>query len=108
MNEVYKLKEVSTGAEKVIAKDDGFNPPEDKEGNFQRLQRAIEVVYEGAFVVGSDRLLKWEMAKNMMRPKSDFTKVKMNYSLVAPRMYKGKIESLVSRITGYGTRWCLS
>ena len=101
MNEVYKLKEVSTGAEKVIAKDDGFNPPEDKEGNFQRLQRAIEVVYEGAFVVGSDRLLKWEMAKNMMRPKSDFTKVKMNYSLVAPRMYKGKIESLVSRITGF-------
>ena len=25
----------------------------------------------------------------------------MNYSLVAPRMYKGKIESLVSRITGF-------
>ena len=37
----------------------------------------------------------------MMRPKSDYTKVKMNYSLVAPRMYKGKIESLVGRITGF-------
>ena len=36
-----------------------------------------------------------------MRPKSDFTKVKMNYNIVAPRMYKGKIESLVSRITGF-------
>ena len=41
------------------------------------------------------------MAKNMMRPKSDFTKVKMNYSIVAPRMYEGRIESLVSRITGF-------
>ena len=37
----------------------------------------------------------------MLRPKSDFTKVKMNYSIVAPRMYKGKIESLVGRITGF-------
>ena len=37
----------------------------------------------------------------MIRPKSDFTKVKMNYSIVAPRMYKGRIESIVSRITGF-------
>ena len=37
----------------------------------------------------------------MIRPKSDYTKVKMNYSIVAPRMYKGRIESLVSRITGF-------
>ena len=37
----------------------------------------------------------------MLRPKSDYTKVKMNYNIVAPRMYKGKIESLVGRITGF-------
>jgi hypothetical protein len=36
-----------------------------------------------------------------MRPKSDYTKVLMNYSIVAPRMYKGKIESLVSRTTSF-------
>ena len=36
-----------------------------------------------------------------MRPKSDFTKVKMNYSICAPRMYNGRIESLVGRITGF-------
>jgi len=59
------------------------------------------VLYEGAYVVGKEKLLKWEMAKNMMRPKSDFTKVKMNYSIVAPRMYKGKIDSLVQRCTGF-------
>jgi hypothetical protein len=52
-------------------------------------------------ILGTDKLLKWEMAKNMMRPKSDFTKVKMNYAIVAPRMYKGRIESLVQRITGF-------
>ena len=101
MNEVYKVKETGSGAEKAIEKDDTFNPPEDKEGNFTRLQRAIEVLYEGALILGSNKLLKWELSKNMMRPKSDYNKVKMNYSIVAPRMYKGKIESLVRRITGF-------
>ena len=101
MNEVYKVKEVGSGAEKAIEKDDSFNPPQEKEGNFTRLQRNIEVLYEGALILGTNKLLKWEMAKNMMRPKSDFTKVKMNYAIVAPRIYKGKIESLVRRITGF-------
>jgi len=101
MNQVYKLKETGSGADKVLPKDDTFNPPENMEGGFGRLQRSIECLYDGAIVLGTSKLLKWEMAKNMMRPKSDFTKVKMNYAIVAPRMYKGKIESLVSRITGF-------
>ena len=101
MNEVYKIKETGTGADKIIPKDDSFNPPKDKEGNFSRIQRNIECLFEGALILGTKKLLKWEMAKNMMRPKSDFTKVKMNYNIVAPRMYKGKIESLVRRITGF-------
>jgi len=101
MNEVYKVKEMGTGAEKLIPKDDSFNPPKDKEGGYSKLLRSIECLYEGAMILGSNKLLKWEMSKNMMRPKSDYTKVKMNYSIVAPRMYKGKIESLVSRVTGF-------
>ena len=101
MNEVYKMKETASGAEKLIQKDDTFNPPSDAEGNYAKLQRSIECLYEGAIVLGTDKLLKWEMAKNMMRSESNFTKVKMNYSIVAPRMYKGRIESLVKRITGF-------
>ena len=101
MNEVYKMKEVGTGAEKIIPKDDSFNPPQDKEGGYSKLLRSIETLYEGALILGTDKLLKWEMAKNMVRPKSDYTKVKMNYSIVAPRMYDGRIDSLVKRITGF-------
>ena len=101
MNEVYKIKETATGASKAIEKDDTFNPPEDIEGNFSKLQKVVEVLYEGAMVVGTNKLLSWGMAKNMMRPKSDYNKVKMNYSIVAPRMYKGNIDSLVKRITGF-------
>ena len=101
MNEVYKVKETGTGADKILAKDDSFNPPSDKEGSYSRLLRSIECLYDGAVILGTDKLLKWEMSKNMMRPKSDFTKVKMNYAIVAPRMYNGKIDSLVKRITGF-------
>ena len=101
MNEVYKVKETASGSMKILPKDDSFNPPTDVEFKFSKLQRAIECLYEGAIVLGTDKLLKWEMAKNMMRPKSDYTKVKMNYNIVAPRMYEGRIESLVSRITGF-------
>jgi len=101
MNEVYKVKETGTGADKIIPRDDSFNPPENMEGGFSRMLRSIECLYEGAMILGTDKLLKWEMAKNMMRPKSDYTKVKMNYSIVAPRMYNGKIDSLVKKITGF-------
>jgi len=101
MNEVYKVKETGTGGDKVIPKDDSFNPPEQKKGGYTRMLRSIECLYEGAMILGTDKLLKWEMSKNMMRPKSDFTKVKMNYAIVAPRMYNGKIDSLVKRITGF-------
>jgi len=59
------------------------------------------VLYDGVMVMGCEKLLRWDLAKNMIRSKSDFNKVKMNYSIVAPRVYNGKIESLVSRITGF-------
>ena len=101
MNEVYKMKETASGADKAIEKDDTFNPPEELEGKYNKLQRCIEVLFDGVYVLGCEKLLKWEMAKNMMRSKSDYNKVRMNYSIVAPRMYEGRIESLVSRITGF-------
>tara|TARA_R110001583_G_scaffold97288_1_gene242118 strand:- start:491 stop:1942 length:1452 start_codon:yes stop_codon:yes gene_type:complete len=101
MNDVYKIKETGTGGMKAIEKPDTFNPPKDKEGGYERLQRSVECIFEGAMVLGTNRLIKWNKAENMMRSKSDFNKVKMNYSIVAPRMYEGRIESLVSRITGF-------
>jgi hypothetical protein len=101
--EIYKVKETASGAAKIIVKDESFDPVLDAEleARFGKLEKQIEVLYEGALILGGDKLLKWELAKNMLRPKSDYTKVKMNYNIVAPRMYKGKIESLVGRITGF-------
>jgi hypothetical protein len=99
-NQVFKIKKTATGADKAIPKDDQFNPPADSD-LFTKQSRSLEVVYDGAFVLGTKKMLKWEIAKNMVRPKSDTTKVMMNYNIVAPRIYKGRIESLVGRITGF-------
>ena len=101
MNEVYKVKQTATGAEKIIKKSDAFNPPASEGLRFERIAKNIEVLYEGVYVPGSNILLEWKLCDNMLREKSDVNKVKMNYSLVAPRVYDGRVESLVSRITGF-------
>jgi hypothetical protein len=99
MNQVFKIKKTDNGLEKAIQKTDSFNPPEND--NFDRVSRTIEVLYSGAKVLGNDTMLEWKLAENMTRPYADTTKVVMNYSIVAPRMYKGRIESIVSKITGF-------
>ena len=98
-NQVFKIKQTDQGLMKAIEKPDTFDPPEND--NFERVSRSIEVLYHGAKVLGTDTMLKWELAKNMSRPYADTTKVEMNYAICAPRMYKGRIESLVSKCIGF-------
>ena len=98
-NQVFKIKQTETGLEKALEKTDTFNPPAND--NFERVSRSIEVLYSGAKILGLEKMLKWELSENMTRPFADTTRVEMNYTICAPRMYKGRIESLVSRITGF-------
>ena len=98
-NQVFKLKRTDQGLEKIIQKTDEFNPPEND--TFEKVSRSIEVLYSGAKVLGTNTMLKWELAENMTRPSADTTKVEMNYTICAPKMYKGRIESLVGRCTGF-------
>ena len=99
MNQVFKIKKTEQGLEKALEKTDEFNPPPND--NFERVYRTIEVLYTGAKVLGNNDMLEWKMAENMTRPIADTTKVEMNYCITAPKMYKGRIESIVSRITGF-------
>tara|TARA_R100001443_G_scaffold49682_1_gene61976 strand:- start:374 stop:2782 length:2409 start_codon:yes stop_codon:yes gene_type:complete len=98
-NQVFKIKETANGLEKALEKTDSFNPPESE--SFKKAFRSIEVLYSGAKILGHEKMLKWELAENMTRPNANTVKVNMNYNIVAPRMYKGRIESIVSRITGF-------
>ena len=97
---VYKKRILEGGGSKMIEKDDNFNPPSEmlEEGNFEKIEKTIDVWYDGVMVMGTNIILKWELAKNMVRPKSSSQHALPNYVAVAPRMYKGVIESLVRRM----------
>jgi regulator of protease activity HflC (stomatin/prohibitin superfamily) len=97
--QVFKIKENDNGLEKTIEKTDTFNPPANDK--FKRIERKIEVLYKGVKVIGNNELIQWELAKNMTRPMADTTRVEMSYTICAPRLYKGRIDSIVSRITGF-------
>ena len=99
-NQVFKIKQTASGLEKALEKQDTFiDAPEGD--NFKKAFRSIEVLYSGAKILGHEKMLEWKVAENMTRPYADTVKVNMNYNIVAPRLYKGRIESIVSRITGF-------
>ena len=97
---VYKKKIKDSGAISMVEKDDQFNPPEEmmEEGSFEKVEKTIDVWYNGVMVMGTNIILKWEMSENMVRPKSATQHALPNYVATAPRMYKGVIESLVRRM----------
>lgn len=97
---VYKKKILEDGSFKMIEKDDTFNPPQEMmdEGRFEKIEKTIDVWYDGVMVMGTNIMLKWELSRNMVRPKSASQHAIPNYIAVAPRMYKGNIESLVKRM----------
>ena len=100
---VYKKKILEGGGSRMIEKDDSFNPPVEmmEEGKFEKIEKTIDVWYEGVMVMGTNFLLKWKMMENMVRPKSASQHAIPNYVAVAPRMYKGVIESLVRRMVPF-------
>lgn len=97
---VYKKKILDNGATRMIEKDDTFNPPVEmmEEGRFEKVEKTIDVWYDGIMVMGTNILLKWELSHNMVRPKSASQHALPNYVACAPRLYKGVIESLVRRM----------
>ena len=98
-DQVFKIKYTDQGLEKALEKPDTFMPPPND--GFERVGRTIETLYSGAKILGHPMMLDWKLAEHMTRPVADTTKVNFSYAVSAPRMYKGRIESLVSRITGF-------
>lgn len=99
--EYNKIKEKSNG-EKLISKaDSDFDESKLKKGqknDFKRVSKVEEVLFEGVMLLGTNILLKWGVAKNMARPKSNTQKVCEQYSMIAPNFEDGKITSLVTRM----------
>ncbi|QDP61463.1 MAG: putative structural protein [Prokaryotic dsDNA virus sp.] len=97
---VYKKKEMADGTFRTVQKDDEFNPPDQmqEEGKFERVEKRIDVWYDGVMVMGTNIMLQWKLAENMVRPKSASQYAMPNYVACGPRNYKGMFESLTRRM----------
>lgn len=95
-NFTFKRKFKKDGGAKIIKKGNDFNPVENE--NFEKQTIPKDVWYSGILVLGTEKLIKWEMQSNMVRPKSTTQHAYSNYIKVAPEMYKGNINSLVNRM----------
>lgn len=98
---VYKKKILDNGGKRVIKKDEGFVPPEEDADKYERIDKVVDVWYKGVLVLGTDKTLEWGMMENMIRPKSASNSALPEYVCVAPRMYRGVIESLTRRMVGF-------
>lgn len=95
---VWKKKKNSKGGLKVIAKDNDFVYKGTGDADFEKLTKVEEIWFEGILVLGTSILLKWEVCKNMVKENSNLNKVQPNYIGVAPKMYKGYVDSTVNRM----------
>jgi len=97
---VYKKKTMPDGSFKTVEKDDQFNPPQGMmdDGEFERIEKRIDVWYDGVMVMGTNIMLQWKLSENMVRPKSASQYAMPNYVACASRNYRGNFESLTRRM----------
>jgi len=62
------------------------------------VQNTVKAVYSGKYIVGSDYVFDYGLAKNMMRPKSDLSQTRLSYVVYAPHIRRGRNVSLVERM----------
>jgi len=95
---IWKKKKSTKGGVKVIAKTNDFVYKGTGDADFEKLTKIEEVWFEGVMILGTNILLDWKVCENMIRNKSNTRKAIPNYHCVAPKMYKGIIDSTVNRI----------
>ena len=101
-DKVYKQKKNKKGGLKTIEREDDFNVKGDSDLDFKKVTKTDIVWFEGVLVLGTNIILKWEVSRNMVKKESTLNgsnlATKSNYVACAPKLYKGNIESIVSKI----------
>lgn len=101
---IYKEKSSKTGGRKVLKKDLDFEVKGSGDRDFKKIVKEEEIFFEGVYVLGTDILLRWEVAENQVRPKSNNNRVMNNYVICAPNIYKNRIDSLVKRMIPFADK----
>lgn len=95
-NRAKKIKDKKSGSKSVIPT--SYKNGETKRDDFKIVTIEEEILFEGIYVLGTDIILKWEVAENLARPKSNKQKVVDQYIGIAPNKERGYVDSLVQRM----------
>ena len=97
----YKKKNNKNGGYKMTKKDSSFQNPSGSYKGYSAVKKNIDVWYEGAFVLGTDMVFNYGLAKNMVRPKGKLNMTHPSYIVYAPEMYQNRTIGLVERMITY-------
>ncbi len=97
----YKKKYMGNGGFKMIKKSSDFDKVNNQHDGYDVAKKVIEVWYEGMLILGTNKLVKYNLCENMVRPKGYLNRTVPNYIMYAPEIYQNRTKSLVERIIPY-------
>lgn len=97
----YKKKYTKSGGYKMIKKDSTFSKPDNKYTGYDVSKKVIDVWYEGALILGTDKMFNYKLCENMIRKEGFLNITSPNYLVYAPELYQNRTRSLVERIIPY-------
>lgn len=97
----YKKKYMKNGGYKMTKKESTFEKKNKDYDGYEAVKKTIDVWYEGALVLGTNKIFNYKLCENMIRPNGLLNKTTPNYLFYAPEIYQNRTRSLVERIIPY-------
>ena len=94
----YEKKDNNFGGFTVNKKSGSYKTPKKSKNKRKSLDLNVKVVYTGKYIVDTDHIFSYGLAKNMTRPKSNLTETTLSYIVYQPNIYKMISKSLVDRM----------
>jgi len=97
----YKKKYNKNKGFKMIKKESTFDKKDSSYTGYDVSKKVIDVWYEGAIVLGTNKIFNYKMCENMIRPKGYLNITYPNYIMYAPDLYQNKALSTVEKVVPY-------
>lgn len=94
----YEKKSNKFGGYSVNKKKANYKAPKKSKFERKQLESFVENVYKGFWVIGTDYMFDYGLATNILRPKSDLSRVILPYSIYAPNIHNMNNKGLVERM----------
>ena len=94
----HEKKYNSHGNYTINKRDSKYKLPKKSRYKREILDNPVEMIYKGKYILGTEFIFDYGRAENMIRPKSNKSKVRMSYSIYMPNQINLNNKSLVERM----------